>query len=100
MTVFQGSYYSVPTPYIGQIVWLRAGKRMVEIYVNNQKIKSHIRCQSRGQWMTDPQDYPTNKQAFLSKDKEYCVQQAQQIGPFTTQFLETILKAPTMIGQR
>ena len=98
--VFQGSYYSVPTPYIGQMVWLRAGKRMVEIYVNNQKIKNHIRCQSPGQWVTDPQDYPTNKQAFLSKDKEYCVQQAQQIGPFTTQFLETISKIPTLIGQR
>ncbi|WP_032114038.1 Mu transposase domain-containing protein [Candidatus Paracaedibacter symbiosus] len=98
--VLKGSYYSVPTPYIGQTLWLRTTQRMVEIYEDTQKIKSHIRATNRGQWITDPQDYPMHKQDFLTKDKDYCVQQAQQIGPFTTQLLEKVLKAPTMIGQR
>jgi hypothetical protein len=98
--VFEGSYYSVPSQYIGQKIWLRASLRMVEIYANNQKIKSHIRSQSRGQWITDSQDYPQYKQEFLDKDKAYCLQKAEQVGPFTKQFLEKILKSPTLIGQR
>jgi transposase len=98
--VFEGSYYSVPTQYIGQIVWLRASKRMVEIYLEHQKIKTHVRAKTRGQWVTDPQDYPQSKQEFLLKDKEVCLKQAQDIGPFTVQFLDRLLKVPTMLGQR
>ena len=98
--VFDGSYYSVPTQYIGQKVWLRATKRVVDIYAQAQKIKTHVRTQSRGKWVTDQQDYPVSKQAFLSQDKENCLKQALQIGPCTTQFLEIILKGSTMHGQR
>ncbi len=98
--VFDGSYYSLPTQYIGQTVWLRATARMVELYINHQKVKAHVRSQSRGQWITDQQDYTKGQQIFLSQDKEQCLQQAKQIGPFTTQFLEKVLTGPTMIGQR
>lgn len=98
--VFEGSYYSLPTQYIGQVVWLRAGKRMVDIYLEHQKIKTHVRAKTRGQWVTDPQDYPQGKQEFLHKDKEGCLKQAQDIGPFTVQFLDRLLKVPTMLGQR
>ncbi len=75
--MLEGSYYSVPTSYIGQALWLRTTQRMVKIYEDTQKIKSHIRATNRGQWITDPQDYPMHKQDFLTKDKDYCVQQAQ-----------------------
>lgn len=98
--VFDGSYYSVPTQYIGQNVWLRATKRIVDIYVHAQKIKTHVRAQVRGKWVTDQQDYPVSKRAFLSQDKKHCLQQAVLIGPYTTQFLKIILKGSTMHGQR
>jgi transposase len=95
--VFDGSYYSVPTQYIGQTVWLRATQRMVEIYLGGQKIKTHVRAQSRGSWVTDKQDYTKGQQEFLSQDKEQCLKQAKQIGPCTTQFLEKVFKIPTMV---
>src|SRR3546814_16962615 len=51
--VFEGSFYSVPTCYIGKMIWVRASERMVEIYLAHQKIKTHVRAHRRGQWMTE-----------------------------------------------
>ena len=98
--VFEGSFYSVATQYIGKMVWVRASERMVEIYLDHQKIKTHIRAHSRGQWITDPQDYPKHARAFLEKDKDYCLEQAKLIGSSTYQFLSRVLKQPSLLHQR
>jgi transposase len=98
--VFEGSFYSVPTCYIGKIVWLRASERVIEIYLDHQKIKTHVRTHSRGQWVTDQQDYPPYARGFLEKDKDYCLKQAQSIGSSTHQFLSQVLKRPSLVQQR
>ena len=98
--VFEGSFYSIPTQYIGTMVWVRASQRMVDIYVNHQRIKRHIRACNRGQWVTDPQDYPKGAKAFLDKDKTYCLEQAGLIGPLTHQFLNQVLEKPGLVNQR
>ena len=98
--VFEGSYYSVPTRYIGTLVWVRANKRMVDIYLDTQKIKTHARAQRRGEWITDKQDYPKGARIFLDQDKDYCLTQAQHVGPSTHQLLEQVLHVPTLVGQR
>tara|TARA_B100001750_G_scaffold81172_1_gene64511 strand:+ start:347 stop:1882 length:1536 start_codon:yes stop_codon:yes gene_type:complete len=98
--VFEGSYYSVPTAYIGKKIWLRASLRMIEIYSEHQKIKVHIRSSIRGKWVTDQQDYPESKRLFLENNSKSCLKQAQLVGPFTAQFMEKILEGSTVIGQR
>jgi transposase len=98
--VFEGSFYSVPTQHIGKMVWMRASARIVDIYLNHQKIKTHVRSQTRGQWVTDPQDYPKHARAFLEKDKDHCLEQARLIGPSTYQFLSRVLKQPSLLHQR
>ena len=98
--VFEGSFYSVPTHYIGKLIWVRASKRMVEVYLAHQKIKTHVRAHNRGQWVTDQQDYPQHARAFLEKDKDHCLKQAKSIGSSTYQFLSHVLKQPSLLHQR
>lgn len=98
--VFEGSFYSVPNQYIGQELWIRATDRIVDVYCDQIKVKTHIRCQSRGQWITDQQDYPKKAIAFLEKDKDHCLKQAQEIGPSTYEFLVNVLQSPALLHQR
>jgi hypothetical protein len=98
--VFEGSFYSVPTQYIGKEVWIRACGRVVELYLDHVKIKTHVRAQSRGQWITDQQDYPRRARFFLEKDKDQCLKQAQEIGQSTYEFLTQVLVSPALLHQR
>lgn len=98
--VFEGSYYSVPSQYIGKEVMLRASERMVDIYLDHVRIKTHVRAQSRGQWVTDSQDYPKKARAFLEKDKDHCLNEAQEIGDSVHEFLRQILKSSSLLHQR
>jgi len=82
------------------MVWVRASQRMVDIYINHQKIKKHIRASNRGQWVTDPQDYPKGAKAFLEKDRAYCLEQGKLTGPSTHQFLSQVLEKPGLVNQR
>jgi len=98
--VFEGSFYSLPTQYIGTMVWVRASHRMVDIYANHQRIKQHVRSYRRGQWVTDRQDYPKYARAFLERDKAWCLEQGRCGGPSTYQFLSQVLEKPGVINQR
>lgn len=98
--VFEGSYYSVPSQYIGKEVMLRASERMIDIYLDHVRIKTHVRSQNRGQWVTDPQDYPKGARAFLEKDKDKCLKEAQEIGDSVHEFLSQVLKSSSLLHQR
>lgn len=98
--VFEGSFYSVPSSYIGQEVWLRATERVVDIYMEHVKIKTHVRSKIRGQWITDIQDYPKGAKFFLEKDRDNCLRQAQEIGHSTYGFLNEILKTTSLTHRR
>jgi transposase len=56
--VFEGSYYSLPTRFIGQQVWARATRHLVRIFRNEELIKTHPRAARPGTWRTDLSDYP------------------------------------------
>lgn len=98
--VFEGSFYSVPTSYIGNMVWIRAGSRIVDIYLDHKKIKSHVRSCTKGQWVTDKADYPKSARSFLEKDREECLKQAKEIGSSTYDLLVRIFKRPGLTQQR
>jgi transposase len=98
--VFQGSFYSVPSDYIGETVWIRATQRLVEVFLEAKRIKLHVRTYEKGQWVTDKADYPEGARIFLSKDADTCLQEAQAIGSSAHAFLSQILKRPTLVSQR
>jgi transposase len=98
--VFDQSYYSVPTRYIGGEVDVRGDFRLVRIFLDGILIKTHPRAERPGTWQTDRSDYPPEKLAYLQRDPAYCRQQAQEIGPHTENLINQLLEQPTMVRIR
>jgi transposase len=86
-----GSYYSVSYAYIGQRLDAYVSEQMVEVYHGVELVTSHLRCTQPGQWQTRLEHYPPAKAAYLIQTPTYCRHQAAQIGPATSQVVETLL---------
>lgn len=89
--VFDRSYYSVPTRFIGKEVWVRGGSKLVQIFLNEQLIKTHTRALISGTWKTDSSDYPPEKLAYLMATPTYCRKKASEVGPQTEALIQEIL---------
>jgi transposase len=90
--VFQRSYYSVPTRYIGKKVWVRGGLERVLIFYEGALIKSHGRASRPGSWVTDERDYPPEQSKYLLKPSSYYRQQASGYGKYVRQVVVLIMK--------
>ena len=98
--VFAGSFYSVPTKYIEHTVWIRATLRTVQIYHDEVLIKTHVCAHTKGQWLTDPKDYPEYVNEFLDKTPQACLSIAQASGESIHQLLSIVLQKPSITNQR
>ncbi len=98
--VFDKSYYSLPTRWIGKEVWSRGSRRLVQIFFDEQLIKTHLRAEQPGTWVTDPSDYPPDKLAYLMPTPTYCRKKASEIGPHTGALVEEILRDHAMRNLR
>jgi hypothetical protein len=87
----EGSYYSVPYPYIGHTLDAYVSEQMVELYEGIKLVATHVRCTAPGQWQTRLEDYPASKAAYLMQTPQYCRQLADQMGPATLKVVETLL---------
>ncbi len=98
--VFERSYYSLPTRWIGKEVWARGGQKLLQIFFDEQLIKTHLRAQQPGTWVTDLSDYPPEKLAYLMPTPTYCRKKASEIGPQTATLVREILKDHAMRNLR
>ena len=90
--VFDRSYYSLPTRFIGRKVWARGTSRLVQVLLNEELVKTHLRALKPGTWRTDPADYPPEKLAYLMPAPTFCRHQAAAIGPETEKLVTIILQ--------
>jgi hypothetical protein len=98
--VFDKSYYSLPTRYVGKKVWVRGGLRMVEIFLDREKIKSHPRAYKPGTWQTDMSDYPDKATAFLFSNPAWCRKQAEEMGNNVGRMVTEILSPHSLQNLR
>ncbi len=98
--IFEGSFYSCPHAYVGETIWIRATLRMVEIFFEQRRIKTHIRENRKGQWITDQKDYPKGARYFLEKGIPECLEEAKGIGDSAHAFLSQFLVKPSLTHQR
>lgn len=98
--VFDKSYYSLPTRYIGKKVWAKGTCKVTEIFLDQERIKVHPRSHTPGQWMTDQSDYPPEKLAFLMSTPTWCRKKAAEFGPHTEALITAILKENAMRNLR
>jgi hypothetical protein len=82
--------YSVPYRYVGKRVDVKLGSRIVEIYLDYELIKTHMRG-DRGRRVTDWNDYPPEKAAFFHRTPQWCRHKASQIGQSTRETVESLL---------
>ena len=93
-------YYSVPYPYRGEKLWVRADLKLLRVYRDHQLIKTHVRVFEPGTWQTDEADYPPEKRAYLEQTPAYCRAQAQPLGPEVSRYMERILADHAMRNVR
>jgi transposase len=98
--VFEKSYYSVPTRFIGQEVWVRGTNRVVQVFHNESLVKTHLTAKVPGTWRTDQMDYPPDKAAYLMATPTYCRNQAERLGPYVFSYVEKLLKIHAMKNLR
>jgi len=98
--VFDKSYYSLPTRYIGKKVWVKGTYKTVEVFLDYERIKLHPRAALPGTWMTDQTDYPPEKLAFLMATPTWCRKKAAEYGPHTAALMNAVLEEHAMRNLR
>lgn len=98
--VFDSSYYSLPTRYIGKKVWARGTQKLVQIFCEHELIKTHPRAKYPGHRITDETDYPPEKLAYLMATPTYCRKKASEYGPNTEELISKILSDHAMRNLR
>jgi len=73
--------YSVPYRLVGQSLWLRAAETTVRIYRDQELAAIHPRLVRPGQRATVPEHMPPEAQAYRMQDPQWCLRQAEQVGP-------------------
>ncbi|ACD15607.1 IS21 family transposase [Paraburkholderia phytofirmans] len=78
---FQRAYYSVPFRLAGKDLWLKATATMVQLYYEHELSASHVRQTAPGTRSTVADHMPPAAQAWQLHDTQWCLREAQRIGP-------------------
>lgn len=85
-------YYSIPFEYIKRKVDVRLTRDTVEIFLEGNRICSHLRLYGRrGQYSTQEIHMPPNHQQYIKWDSERFRKWAAKIGEHATSVIEAIL---------
>ena len=82
--------YSVPYRQVGQSLWLRASETTVRVFRDQEMVAIHSRLFRPGSRSTVPQHMPPEAQAYTMKDPQWCLRQAEQIGPACHALIEQL----------
>lgn len=75
--------YSVPHRHIGATVDVRVSPRMIEIFLNNRVLATHLRSRRPGGFTTTPEHRPANHRSVTDANLDSLQRQAEAIGPHT-----------------
>lgn len=95
--VFDNAFYSVPFRLVGQRLWVRGGMQQLRLYTSNYElVATHPRAQHPGERLTHLDHLPPEKLPGLSWTREMCRAMAAEVGPATTQLVQTLLDDPVI----
>ena len=78
---YEHNFYSVPFRLAGQTLWLKATASMVALYREHEAVAAHVRVTGRGLRRTVADHLPEAAAAWKLRDTQWCLQQAERIGP-------------------
>jgi transposase len=87
------SFYSVPYTLIGKDVDIRHNSRIVEVFFKARRVALHLKSKIEGSCTTDKSHMCHEHRHYLEWTPEKIKEQAQLIGPQTTQFIDNIFES-------
>lgn len=96
---FKGKAYSVPHPYVGRKVWIRAGEHLLKIFHNEELVAQHVI--GKGYRHTDYSHFPDNVRAALDTGlQKGLLERSLAIGTNFHQIIRDLLEAHAFINLR
>lgn len=83
-------FYSIPWRYIGRVIDVRVGERVVRAYVDGELIKTHVLERGKRRY-TDDADYPPDKIAFFQRTPVWCRAEAAKLGEHAAMLVAQLL---------
>jgi transposase len=87
---FEKAYYSVPFRLLGQSLWLKATAATVRLYRDHELVATHPRQRRAGARSTVDDHLPPNAVAWAMRDPQWCLQQAEAVGPQCRALIERL----------
>jgi len=88
---FERVLYSAPFTLVGKTLWLRATDGAVALFEDYRHVATHARGLKPGQRVSVREHLPPEAQAFFGRDRAWCADQAQRIGPHCKALIEHLL---------
>jgi transposase len=104
---FEKCYYSAPFRLAHRKLWLKATDTAVKIYFNLELVAAHPRLRKPGSRSTVEEHLPPEAIAYRMQDPQWCLRQAESIGPhchqlirhlFSDRVLDNLRAAQGVIG--
>jgi len=87
---FEKNLYSVPFQLIRQTLWLKATDTTVQVFKHHEMVAVHPRMRGVGQHGTLDDHMPPEALAYKLRDPQWCLKQAQEIGPACLQLIQQL----------
>jgi len=87
---FEKAYYSAPYRLVHQELWLRATDTTVSLFYDLEMVATHPRLKQPGQRSTVDEHYPPEAIAYKMQDPQWCLKQAEKIGPHCHQMIRRL----------
>jgi len=78
---FEQAGYSAPYQLVHRELMLKATDTTVKLYYNHDLVATHVRLKHPGQRSTVDEHMPPEALAYKMQDPQWCLKQAEQIGP-------------------
>ena len=87
---FEKCFYSAPFRLVHKPLWLKATETNVKLFHNLDLVAVHPRLRIPGQRSTVPEHLPPEALAFQMRDPQWCLRQAENLGPSCKTLVETL----------
>lgn len=77
---FEKAFYSAPFTLVHKALWLRATEKTVQIFHDQKLVATHPRLSKPGTRSTVQDHLPPEATAYLMRDPQWCLAQAEKIG--------------------
>jgi len=92
--------YSVPFRLIGQTLWLKATVTLISLYREHELVATHARAHRIGARSTVQDHMPPEALAWHLRDTQWCLREAERIGPQCRALVEQLFGDRVMENRR